>query len=128
MPSLITLGRLVRLVTLPETRRAVIAGARSDGLRDIVRRAGTDRAALARDLLNPANARRVFRTALRHPASRELGSASLLFLPGRYVGLGWVATWAAERIRRRYVDPPDGGLGPSGVDRPEDRPSETHTQ
>ncbi len=97
MPSLIKIGRLVRIATLPETRRAVVAAARSESLRDIARRAATDRAALARDLMNPANAREVFRSALRHPASRELGSASLLFMPGRYVGLGWVAGWAADR-------------------------------
>ncbi len=106
MPSVTKLARLARLAALPETRRAVIAAARSEGLRDISRRAATDRAALARDLMNPANARELFRTVLRHPASRELGSASLMFMPGRYLGLSWAATWAAHRIMRKYVDPP----------------------
>ena len=107
MPSPTKIVRFVRLATLPETRRAVIAAARSESLRHVARRVATDRAALARDLMNPANARAFFRSAVRHPASRELGSASLMFLPGRYLGLGWAATWAADRILRKYAGPPD---------------------
>ena len=106
MPSVTKIARLVRLATLPETRRAVIAAARSEALRDISRRAATDRAALARDIMNLANTRELLRAVLRHPASRELGSAGLMFMPGRYLGLSWAATWAAHRIMRRYVRNP----------------------
>jgi hypothetical protein len=34
---------------------------------------------------------------------RELTSASALFLPTRYVPLGWVATWVTTRVVRRVV-------------------------
>ena len=104
MPVLKT-ARLIRLVTLPETRRAVIAAARSETLRDVAHRAATDRASLARDLMNPGNAREIIRGVVRHPASRELGSAGLLFLPGRYLPLGMVASWAGAKVLRRFVDP-----------------------
>jgi hypothetical protein len=105
MPSITKLARIARLATLPETRRAVIAAARSEDLRDIARRASTDRRGLIDDLSDPANARDLLRNALRHPASRELGSASLIFLPGRYLPIGWAATWAARKVARRFVDP-----------------------
>jgi hypothetical protein len=41
-----------------------------------------------------------------HPAVAELANASLAFLPGRYVPLGWAATWATHRVLRRYLVPP----------------------
>ena len=56
MPSLIRLARLVRIVTLPETRGLIVAVAHSETLRDIGERAVNDRAALVRDLGNPARA------------------------------------------------------------------------
>jgi hypothetical protein len=100
------IARLVRLATLPETRRAIIAAARSDRLRDVAHRAATDRASLARDLMNPANAAEIIRDVVRHPASRELGSAGLLFLPGRFLPLGMAASWAGARVLRRFGDAP----------------------
>lgn len=106
MPRLTRLARIVRLVTLPETRSVILAAARSTALRDVARRAVHDRAALVRDLRDRADARAIARAAARHPAARELVDAGLLFLPGRYLPLGWAATWAGRRILRRYVDPP----------------------
>ena len=98
--------KLVRLATLPETRGLIVAVARSDVARDIAQRARTDRAGLVRDLSRPANARELVRSAATHPATRELATAGLILLPGRYVPLSWVATWAARRALRRYIDPP----------------------
>jgi hypothetical protein len=106
MPPRIRLGRLARLATLPETRGLIVATVRSTTLRTIARRAVEDRAALLRDLANPANARHLARSAIRHPAVAELANAGLVFLPVRYVPLGWAATWATRRVLRRYVDPP----------------------
>ena len=105
MPSVTSLARFVRIVTLPETRGLIAAAARSETLRDIGQRAVHDRGALLRDLSNPANAGDLVRSAARHPAARELASAGLLFLPVRYVPLGWAATWVAHRVLRRHTDP-----------------------
>jgi hypothetical protein len=113
MPSITKLTRLARLSTLPETRRAVIAAARSDDLRDLAHRATTDRQGLVRDLRDPANARELLRAALRHPAGRELGSVSLMLLPGRYLPVGWAVTWAGSKIARRYIDRPTEVLDPT---------------
>lgn len=120
MPTLTRLARVVRLATLPETRGVIVAAAQSDALRDVARRAVNDRAALVRDLRNPANARAFVRNAARHPAARELASAGLMFLPGRFLPLGWAATWAAHRVLRRYIDPPTDVLDVSafGASRP----------
>jgi hypothetical protein len=106
MPSLTKLARVVCIVTLPKTRGVIVAAARSAALRDVARRAVNDRAALVRDLRNPENARDFLRSAARHPAVRELAGAGLMFLPGRYLPVGWAATWAAHRVLRRYTDPP----------------------
>jgi hypothetical protein len=65
-----------------------------------------DRAALLRDLRNPGNARDVVRSAARHPAARELATAGLIFLPGRYLAVGLAAAWAARRVLLRYTDSP----------------------
>lgn len=100
------LGRLARFATLPETRGLIVATVRSATLRTIARRAVSDRAALLRDLADPANARHLARSAIRHPAVAELANAGLVFLPGRYMPLGWAATWATRRVFRRYVDLP----------------------
>jgi len=104
MPSLTRLARIARLATLPETRGVIIAAARSEAVHDIARRARTDRAGLARELSNPTNARDLLRDAARHPATRELASASLMLLPWRYLPLGWAATWAVDRIFRRRTE------------------------
>lgn len=106
MPTLTRLARVVRLATLPETRSVIVAVVQSETLRDVARRAVNDRAALVRDLRNPANARDFVRSAARHPAARELASVGLVFLPGRYLPLGWAAIWAARKVLRRSIDPP----------------------
>jgi hypothetical protein len=106
MPSPTRLARIVRIVTLPETRGVIAAAVHSDTVRELARRAVNDRAGLARDLRDPANARELLRSAARHPAARELASAGLLFLPVRYMPLGIAATWAANKVVRRFVDPP----------------------
>ena len=121
MPSLSRLARVARLATLPETRGVIIAAARSEAVHDIARRARTDRAGLARELSNPTNARDLLRDAARHPATRELASASLMLLPWRYLPLGWAATWAADRVVRRRTQQPTarhpGVRGPTAPDR-----------
>jgi hypothetical protein len=91
---------------LPETRGLIVATVRSTALRTIARRTVHDRAGLLRDLADPANARHLARRAIRHPAVAELANAGLVFLPGRYMPLGWAATWATRRVLRRYLDPP----------------------
>lgn len=106
MPAVNRLARLVRVVTMPETRGLIGAVAHSQSFRDIRQRAVQDPGALVRDLRNPANARNLVRDAARHPATRELASAGLLFLPMRYGPLGWAATWAAHRVLRHRLDPP----------------------
>src|SRR5664279_2589234 len=105
MPPVTRLARLVRVVTLPETRGLIVAAAHSQTLRDLRRRAVHDRGAFVRDLRNPANARDLVRDAARHPATRELANAGLMFLPVRYLPLGWAATWVAHRVLRRHTDP-----------------------
>src|SRR5450759_75835 len=76
--------------------------------------------ALVRDLRKPANAGHLVRSAARHPATRELASAGLLFLPLRYLPVGWAATWVAHRVVRRHLDPPAAVLDASafGAGRP----------
>ena len=120
MPPVTRLARLVRIVTLPETRGVIVAAAHSETLRDIRQRAVHDRAALVRDLGNPANARDLVRSAARHPAARELASAGLMFLPLRYLPVGWAATWVAHRVVGRHLDPPAAVLDASdfGAGRP----------
>jgi hypothetical protein len=100
------LARLRRLVTLPETRGLIIAAARSPTIRAGAQRLAHDRAGLVRDLRRPVKVRDRLLRGARHPAAAELASAGLLFLPGRYVPLGSVATWAARRILRRYIGSP----------------------
>jgi hypothetical protein len=120
MPPVTRLIRLARLATLPETRRAVLAAAHSPALRDIARRASTDRKSLLRDLRSPTHARGLLRDAVRHPATRELADAGLMFLPIRYLPVGWVASRAARRVFRRYIDPQTEVIDPSafGATRP----------
>ena len=91
---------------MPATRGLIVATVRSETLRTIVRRATEDRKALLSDLVKPANVRHVARSAIRHPAAAELANAGLVILPGRYMPLGWAATWAARRVLLRYLDRP----------------------
>lgn len=102
MPSPTRLTRFARVVTLPETRRLITVAARSPGLRSLAGRAVHDRAGLLRDLKH-GSPRDLARGAASHPAAQELARASLLFLPTRYVPMGWVATWVTTRIVRRVV-------------------------
>jgi hypothetical protein len=120
MSSVTRLARLVRIVTLPETRGLIVAAAHSGTLRDIRQRAVHDRGALVRDLGNPANARDLVRSAVRHPAVRELASAGLMFLPIRYLPVGWAATWVTHRVLRRHIGRPAEVLDASafGASRP----------
>lgn len=101
MPLTSRLGRVVRLATLAETRGLIVAVARSTRLRTFARRAVNDRPALLRDLVAPSNARALVHDAVRHPAVAELANVGLVFLPGRYLPLGWAATWVARRVLRR---------------------------
>jgi hypothetical protein len=84
----------------------IVAAAHSDTLREIGKGAVHDRAALVRDLRNPANARGLVRSAARHPATRELANAGLMFLPVRYLPVAWAATWVAHRVVGRHLDLP----------------------
>jgi len=91
---------------MPATRGLIVATVRSDTLRTIARRATEDRKALLADLVTPARVRHVAGSAIRHPAAAELANAGLVLLPGRYMPLGWAATWAARRVLLRYLDRP----------------------
>jgi hypothetical protein len=103
MASITRLARLARVATLPETRRLIVAARRSSIVRTLAHRVAHDRAGLVRDATHPGDPRDLIRSAARHPAARELANASLVFLPMRYLPLGWAASWAATRIVRRYV-------------------------
>jgi hypothetical protein len=117
---LLRLTRLARLATLPETRHALIAAAHSATVRDIAHRARHDRRGLARDLRRPSNAGTLLRDAVRHPVTRELADAGLLFLPIRYAPIGWALGRVGRRIVRRYADAPVEVIEPSafGAQRP----------
>jgi len=103
MPSV---TKLFRLATLPETRRAVVVAARSEALRDVAHRARSDRSGLVRDLARPRKTFGLFRTALFHPATRELANVGYAFLPGRYLAVGWAATRLSRRVLGHSGDRP----------------------
>ncbi len=98
--------KLLRLATLPETRRLLTAAARSDSLRGVAHRARTDRVGLARELRDPAVMVGLVRDGLAHPATREIATLGLVLLPDGYVPLWWVATRISRRLRRRSVASP----------------------
>ena len=100
MPSI---TKLLRLATLPETRRLIGRATASDALRDVAYRARTDRVGLARDLADPAHVWRRARVAIAHPATHELARVGLVFLPGPYRPLGWAVGWL---MGRRGARPP----------------------
>lgn len=107
MPSApLALARLARGATLPKTRGLLLAAARSDALRHVARRAVNDRAGILRDLRHPGRPRDLIQRAARHPATRELANLGLVFLPVRYLPLGWLAKWATARALRRLVNEP----------------------
>ncbi len=99
MPSV---TKLLRLTTLPETRHAIVAASRSVALRDLVRRARSDRAGLLRDLAHPATTVGLLRDVIGHPATRELANVGYLLLPGRYLPAGWAAMWLSRRVLGRF--------------------------
>ena len=103
MASVTRLARVARVAMLPETRRLIVAARRSSAVRTLAHRVVHDRASLVRDATHPGDPRDRIRSVARHPAARELANASLVFLPMRYLPLGWAASWAATRIVRRYV-------------------------
>ena len=94
MPSI---TKLVRLMTLPETRSLIGRAATSGSLREAAYRARTDRVGLLRDLADPAMAVRRTRTAIGHPATHELARVGLAFAPGPYRPLGWALGWLVGR-------------------------------
>ena len=103
MPSPLRLAKLARFGTFPETRRLAVQGVRSGGVGAVFRRLRKDRIGLLRDLGDMSAAPRRVRAVVAHPATRELASVGLLVLPGRYVlPIGWAATWASRRLRRRH--------------------------
>jgi hypothetical protein len=114
MPSLTNFARLARLASLPATRSLIGAALDPGTLREVAQRAVHDRAGLIRDLRNRPNARDLVRTAVRHPVTLELANAGLLFLPGRYLPLGWAATWATRRVVGRYFGQPGEELNRPG--------------
>jgi len=105
MPFVSRFVRLVGLGTFPETRGLIVAVARSGSVRGLAGRAVHDRPGLVRDLGDMRQARALVRATAIHPATRELAGAGLVFLPGRFVPLGWAATWAAHKALRRYLGP-----------------------
>ena len=110
MPSV---TKLIRLATLPETRRAVVVAARSDALREGVHRARSDRSGLLRDLARPRQTIGLVRSAVLHPATRELASVGYVLLPGRYLAVAWAATRLSRRVLGRSGDIPPTTRRPS---------------
>jgi len=107
MPFVSRFIRLVGVGTFPETRGLIVAVARSGSVRGLARRAVHDRSSLVRELGDVHQARALVRATAIHPATRELAGAGLVFLPGRFLPLGWAATWAAHKALRRYLGPND---------------------
>ena len=105
MPFVSRLVRLIGLGTFPETRGLIVAVARSGSLGGLSRRALHDRSSLVRELGDAQKARALVRATVMHPATRELAGAGLVFLPGRFLPLGWAATWAADKALHRYLGP-----------------------
>jgi hypothetical protein len=105
MPFVSRFIRLVGVGTFPETRGLIVAVARSGSVRGLARRAAHDRSSLVRELGDVHQARALVRATAIHPATREFAGAGLVFLPGRFLPLGWAATWAAHKALRRYLGP-----------------------
>ncbi len=78
---------------MPKTRALIVAAARSGFLRD---------------LGHPRPTRDLIHRAATRPATREMANLGLLFLPVRFVPLGWLAKWATPRALRRLVNTPVG--------------------
>jgi len=108
MPSIAGILRLLSLGSMPETRKLVASAARSGAIRDLRRRSVRDPAGLQQDLRKRARARDLIRRAAGHPATRELATASLVFLPVRYMPVGLAASWAARKVFSPRLVPPSG--------------------
>ena len=96
------IGRVVHLGTFPETRGLLKAAIVSEELRVLAGRAFHDKRGLTRDAADPRRVVAFALNAARHPATRELADAGMLFLPGRYLALGWLATSAGRRLVRGH--------------------------
>ena len=103
MAILGTLSRLAQIGSLPATRELVFSPATRRHVRAAARRLVHDRAELARDLVRPADVRAFARSAIQHPATHELATVGLAFMPGRYLPIGWAAGWAGRRVARRLA-------------------------
>jgi hypothetical protein len=106
MSILPAVTKLLRLTSLPETRRVLVTAARSDSLRCVAHRARADRVGLARELRDPGVIVGLARGALVHPATREIATLGLVFLSDGYLPLWWLATRMSRRLHRR------SGAGP----------------
>jgi hypothetical protein len=109
------LARVARLTTLAETRGVILATAHSATPRSGLERAGHNPAHLVRELRRPGNVHALLARGTRHPAVQELVNAGLAFLPGRYLPLGWAASWATCRVRRRQSDRAIPAPGPAAM-------------
>ena len=103
MPSL---PRVARLAASLATGGLLSAVSRSPMARQLGRRAVTDPGGLVRDLADPAKARVLVASASDDPALRQLAQTGLVFLPLRYVPLGYAALWAGRKVLRRYLARP----------------------
>src|SRR5450759_75832 len=116
MPPVTRLARLVRIVTLPETRGVIFAAARSETLRDIRQRAVHDRARSCGTCANPRTRDTWFAAPpdTRPPASsRVRASCFCHFDISRWVGRrhGWPTGLSGVTSIR---PPPCWTLRPSG--------------
>jgi hypothetical protein len=100
--SMRRLTRIRRLLTLHETRRAMVSAVRSGAAIDLARRVRSDRAGLLRDVRDPSTARTYLWAVARHPATHELAAVGMMALPSRYLRLGWVAARVATGLVRRH--------------------------
>lgn len=95
------LGRLAQIGTLPETRALLFSPETRRQVRVTAGRLAHDRAELARDLVRSADVRAFAQGAIQHPVTQELAGVGLMFLPVRYLPIGWAAGWATRRVARR---------------------------
>ncbi len=106
MPSFTRLLKVGKLASLPETRSLLASSVHSGQLQDAARRAVHDRDGLVRDMRAQATSIRALRSVVEHPATREIAEVGMLFLPGRYLALGWAATRATRKLRNHPAERP----------------------
>ncbi len=97
---------MARLAASLATGGLLSAVSRSPMARQLGRRAVTDPGRLVRDLADPAKARVLVASASGDPALRQLAQTGMIFLPLRYVPLGYVALWTGRKVIRRYLARP----------------------